>query len=371
VTPVQQPARRGLGYRPTLDGFRALAVVLVLLHHSGVYLVPGLRHFFDAGFLGVDLFFALSGFLITTLLLERRGHERHPIGTFYARRALRLLPAVVVLLVVVSLFAVATDAFDKSTIPMSDLAGLTYWINWAAIGHIHLLHYFGQLWSLSVEEQFYVVWPLLLYGGLRVLGTQRRVAALALAGAVLVVLWRARLWHEGLSWLEVYQRTDARADGLLLGAALALVPWRPVVERVRDTTATAVGLAALVAIVVLSIVTDRSSSFLYYGGFTVVAVLALTLICALLRDGRLAAVFATAPLVRVGRWSYSLYLWHFPVFFAVAERTQDWPGAPRLLLGWALAFAFAIGSYELVERPALRFKDRLGTPNPADARPAP
>jgi hypothetical protein len=159
-----------LGYRPALDGLRAIAIGLVLLHHTSAFLVTSWSAtVFPGGFLGVDLFLVLSGFLITTLLLERHRREPRPIATFYLRRAPRLLPAVIVLLLVVAVVTVLT-AGDTGRLPATFLVVLilTYTTNWAELAGVHISPYVTHLWPLAIEEQFYLVWPLLLFGALRV-----------------------------------------------------------------------------------------------------------------------------------------------------------------------------------------------------------
>jgi len=354
--------RPHLGYRPALDGFRAVAIVLVLLHHTGAFLVPGMpRWLSTGGFLGVDLFFVLSGFLITTLLLERRGRESHPIWRFYGRRALRLFPAVAVVLLVVVVYS-AIAGHQVGRLPETALFTVGYAMNWAAIAGVEVSSYISQLWSLSVEEQFYLVWPLLLFGGLRLLGSTTRVAAGAVLLAAAIAVWRGALWEDGFNWLELYLRTDTHADGLFLGAAMALLPWEGVIARVSPRTATIVGAVALGLILLASELVERTSAFLYLGGFTLIALLTLVVIAALLRGGRLTDVFSGAAIVYVGKLSYSLYLWHFPVFTVLAEHSASWATGPRVVIGWALAFLAAWLSYRFVERPVLAYKRRLGAP---------
>ncbi len=348
-----------LGYRPALDGFRAVAIVLVLLHHTGAFLWPSAADWLlPSGFLGVDLFFVLSGFLITTLLLERRGRERRPILTFYARRILRLFPALLVLLAVMLVYSLLADQ-DVGVLGQTSLVVVTYTMNWAEVAGVHLSHYLTHLWSLAVEEQFYLVWPLVLYGGLRLVGTRERMVWVALGLAFIVGVWRAVEWHDHIAALYLYQRTDTRADGLLIGAALALAPWRRIADHVRGRTASVVGGLCLAAIFAAGLTLSFTDRLYYVGGFTLIAVLATVTLASLLQDGPLPRVLAVTPLVWVGRLSYSLYLWHFPVFRVTAEHTTAWATAPRIALGWVLAFAAAAASYHLVERPALKLKGRL------------
>jgi peptidoglycan/LPS O-acetylase OafA/YrhL len=369
---VAAPPDERLGYRPALDGLRAVAIGLVVLHHTGAFLVPThADDLFPGGFLGVDVFFVLSGFLITTLLLERRGRERRPIVTFYERRALRLLPAVVVLLIVVSIVMVATDT-QVSRIPTTFLVVLSYTTNWAELWGVDISKYVTHLWSLAIEEQFYLVWPLLLYAGLRVVPSLSRLAWAALALGLVFALWRAVLWESGEEWLRIYIRTDARADALLIGAALALAPWRRLIGAVPSGALAAAGAAALIVVALIAELTEPSAKWLYLGGLTVVAALVAVAIMALLAGSSpLTAVLEWTPVVWLGRISYGLYLWHFPVFLYVGEHGASWSSAARVVVGWSVALGATVASYRLIEQPALRFKRRLGTRVPENVQAAP
>ena len=369
---------RRLGYRPALDGLRAVAIGLVVLHHTGAFLVPRRADgLFPGGFLGVDVFFVLSGFLITTLLLERREREPRPIVRFYERRALRLLPAVIVLLLVVAVVSIATDA-DPGRLPATFLVVLTYTTNWAELGGVDISRYVTHLWSLAIEEQFYIVWPLLLYGALRVARTRTQLAAAAFGLALVFAVWRGILWESGEGWLRIYIRTDARADALLIGATLALLPWRngrgqtPSVACNRrgltpPVARSLAGGGALLAVIAIAELSQPSAAWLYLGGLTVVAILVAIAIAAVLPgDSPLTRVLAWTPLVLLGRVSYGLYLWHFPVFLYVSEHMARSSGAARIVVGWTVALGATIASYRLVEQPALALKTRLGLPSGKD-----
>jgi peptidoglycan/LPS O-acetylase OafA/YrhL len=353
------PSPDRLGYRPALDGVRAIAILMVLLVHTGAFLIPGPDdHVLPGGALGVDLFFVLSGFLITSLLLERRG-ERHPIASFYLRRALRLLPAVVVLLVGTAVIALA-EGEPARTVANTFAAVLTYTTNWALLAGVSIERHLTHLWSLAIEEQFYAVWPLVLLGVLATARGRTQLLWLTLGLALASAVWRAALWESGHGWERLYLRTDVRADSLLIGAALAQLPWRRVAA-VSTRWRTVAGGAALVALLAAAETLKASSAVLYLGGYSVVAILAAVLIAAVLPGGgALATTLGAAPAVAVGRLSYSLYLWHFPIFIVVGEHTGGWATAPRVVVAWALTFAVAAASYRLVERPALTLKGRVG-----------
>ena len=353
------PVPDRLGYRPALDGVRAVAILMVMLAHTGAFLVPGAGdHLLPGGALGVDLFFVLSGFLITTLLLERR-RERHPIASFYLRRALRLLPAVVVLLAGMVIIA-AAEGEPGRAVANTIGAVLTYTTNWALLAGVSIERHVTHLWSLAIEEQFYAVWPLLLLGALATGRTRRQILWLTLGLALASALWRAALWESGRGWARLYLRTDARADSLLIGAALAQLPWRRLAA-VSPGRRSAAGAVALVALLAAAEALKASSAVLYLGGYTAVALLAALLIAAALHGGgALPGALGSPVAVAVGRLSYSLYLWHFPLFVVVGEHTGSWPTAVRVVFAWGVTFAAAAASYRLVERPALALKARVG-----------
>ncbi len=350
-----------LGYRPALDGLRAIAIALVVLHHTAAFLVPSAQSWlFPGGFLGVDLFLVLSGFLITTLLLERHDRERRPIATFYLRRVLRLVPALVALLLANLLYAVARGQGVGDAL-RSIVVVLAYVTNWAELAGVSISQTVTHLWSLAIEEQFYLVWPPLLFTVLRLRHSRRKLAGLALGIAVLAAAWRFHLYESGDPWLRIYLRTDARADALAIGALLALTPrewlWRRLAPRVRAL----MGPVALVVLVAAAAGLQPYDGVLYLGGFTLVAIAAAALIASALDDeAPLTRALACRPAVLLGRLSYSLYLWHFGIFQIVGEHTTSWSAVPRVALGWSVALIAAGASYRYVERPALALKRRLG-----------
>src|SRR6266436_5940611 len=209
-----------LGYQPALDGLRAVSVLAVMLHHSGLLV---------GGWLGVDVFFALSGFLITTLLIEE--HRRTGViglKRFYVRRALRLLPGLLALVIVLGTITIATSASVGLAAILLRLAAVLFYVaNWAIMAGFGL-YPFAHTWSLAIEEQFYALWPLALLALLRYVRTRVVIVSIVGAGIAASIIWRGVLLHGGsLPW--AYQGVDARADSLLIGCAVAmLVSWRMV-----------------------------------------------------------------------------------------------------------------------------------------------
>jgi peptidoglycan/LPS O-acetylase OafA/YrhL len=337
--------------------------LLLPWEQTGVEPIDG---FIRGGFLGVDLFFVLSGFLISALLLGEVDRTRSVrFGAFYARRALRLLPALYVLLAAHVVYAWITDLSwerERKTIE----AAVFYVTNWQIIQtRGGLADELTHLWSLAIEEQFYLVWPVLLVA---ILGIRQRVRTASVVLAVViavVVVWRAHLWFADVHWVELVIRSDTRVDSLLVGALLATLWVR------RATPVKGVDGAAWVALGVLVVCVatfEGPSAVGYLGGYTVFAVAAAVVILAIL-NGTWAGIelFDLAPLRAVGRVSYGLYLWHFPIFYAVAVHGQDLPDLARVATAVGLTATATWLSWVVVERPALRLKSRFGGHRPSEA----
>ena len=361
-----------LGRRPALDGLRAVAVTGVMVCHA----FPQ----FGGGGYGVDVFFCLSGFLITSLLLEEHAGGGVRLGAFWARRALRLLPALVVVLAAVTLYAPSVaDPGLRSETTGAIPSVLLYWANWRrAVGH-HSLGLLGPTWSLSVEEQFYVVWPLILVVTARITRRPGRwLAALAVGGMatslVLRLVVEAGVHDPALRVLRL-NGLDTRADQLLAGCLLAVVchslgePARRLLGRVLGCfVVQAVGLYVWLFAHAAS--AGAPTKLLDTGGLTAVAVASTVVVghVVLTPGGPLARLLALPPLRAVGRISYGLYLWHFAVFYAVASHLPTMGTAERTFCIFATSLAAATLSYLLVELPLLGLRTRLrGRPAPLPA----
>jgi peptidoglycan/LPS O-acetylase OafA/YrhL len=346
---------------PALDGLRALAVGAVVLFHTS----PAAH----GGFVGVDVFFVISGFLITTLLLAEAGRTgRIDLRAFWVRRALRLLPALLVM-VALTVPLMLTTLRDTVLLPpeLAVLASLFYVANWANVavdvGTGPLTH----TWSLSIEEQYYLLWPVVLAA---VLARGRRAALvrwLALA-TVLVVVSRVLIWetsHAG--WL--FYATTSRADGLLLGTLLAVVLTRvPAGRLLAGRWSEAAAWLGLAGLAVCVAVLQPFGGATYAGGLFVVGLCTLLVVhhVAVSDSGLLVRLLSLRPLVVVGTVSYGIYLFHFPVFQAVQHAHPPW--LVQHVLELSLTALLTVASYLLVERPALRLKHRLGAgggPGPA------
>jgi len=354
--PRRLPAgNRPSRYLPALDGLRALAVVSVIAFHAELPKCGG-------GFLGVEVFFVVSGYLITSLLLdEQRSSGRIDLPRFWLRRARRLLPALFSTLLA-SLVLSLTVAPDSLSGTRSDsAAALLYVSNWWQIIHHHsyfmdvdrpplLLH----LWSLSVEEQFYLVWPLAvaLFGR----AAWRRVPRVALLLGAASTLWMAWLYDPASDPTRVYVGSDTRLSGLLLGAALSVfVPAFAPRERVGRRTRfmrEALGGFGLMALVWLGARLTSHDPFLYRGGLLLVDVASAALITGLITNTTLSRILGAEPWAWLGRRSYGLYLWHWPIF-AVTRPEFDLPlqGAPLLAVRLLLTFVASELCYRFVEQP--------------------
>jgi peptidoglycan/LPS O-acetylase OafA/YrhL len=376
-------------YLPGLDGLRALAVTAVVLYHLDLPYVRG-------GFLGVDVFFVLSGYLISSQLWARCSLGAVRLWAFWAARIRRLLPAVLLLLVGATAAMLAAGR-DQLGVFAGDVgAAATYTSNWWYI--LHERSYFesvgrppvlAHLWSLAVEEQFYLLWPLLIAGLLRHAPDLRRARlalcsaslALAVASAAVLGLGSALTATPQLGdpsrW---YFGTDSHASGLLLGAALAFrrggAGFGPLTPALRPAgwRPTIFGVLALASLGVLVVVVDQYDPLLYRVGFALVAVLATVVVAVASRPGPLEAALSGRLLRYVGRRSYGLYLWHWPVVaFTRPELDLPWTGLRVALLRVTLTVVLAELSYRLVEDPVRRrgWRRAWACPAPADPLPTP
>ena len=350
------PSSQSETYLPALDGLRALAVLAVLLYHADLGWVQG-------GLIGVEIFFVISGFLITWLLLrEFDATGQIALGRFWLRRAQRLLPATFVLIIATLVYAVTFLPGEVARLRGDALAACFYLTNWYLIygrrsyfettGRPSLLQH---LWSLAVEGQCYLVWPPIVAGVLR-----RRSWLLAgtLAGALTSALVMALLFQPGSDPSRVYYGSDTRAAGFLVGAALALV-WQPGklphLNRVEGQLLAFAGLLGLLNLAWFCWQVNAYQAALFRGGLLWVALATAVVIAALVPPQRvspLAQVLGNPLLRYIGLRSYSIYLWHWPVY-ALTRPHLDQPlaGLPLLAVRLITTVALAELSFQLVEQP--------------------
>jgi peptidoglycan/LPS O-acetylase OafA/YrhL len=362
ASPATDRPASALPYLPGIDAMRAVAVLAVLAYHAEVSWMPG-------GFLGVDVFFVISGYLITALLMaEHSLRGSVDLGSFWRRRARRLLPAAFVMIGLSLAWAMAFLPDELASLRGDAIASFAYVTNWYLIfSEQSYFESFGRpslflhLWSLAIEEQFYLLWPVVFAAGIRLAGRRRLLwGVLAGIGASTALMWV--LFTPGIDPSRLYYGTDTRVAGLLVGVALAMV-WHPRRLRARvgpgaPLVLDAVGLVALLLLVRQLLTTSEFDAALYQGGFLRASLLTAVVLAVVAhpaaRLGRLLSrsVSGVAPLLWVGHRSYSIYLWHWPVFM-VTRPHQDiaLDGWPLLVLRFALSLALGALSYRFVEQP--------------------
>lgn len=365
IRPAYPPAAEAGGaprYMPALDGLRAVAVLAVVAYHLNAGFAPG-------GLLGVGVFFVLSGYLITDLLVarwERLG--RLDLRDFWSRRARRLLPALWTMLVAVTAYVSLFDRAELGVLRGDLLAAVLYLSNWWLTFH-HVSYFasfgppspLGHLWSLAVEEQFYLLWPLLLAVGLRLMPNRRaRLAVPTLALAVASAVAMALVYQPGADPSRAYYGTDTRAFALLVGAALAMLwPSRSLsaaISRRRLLLLDGAGGAGLCALLIMVWRTNEYEPFLYPVGLVLLSLGSAALIAALAHPAsRLARILAWTPLRWLGVRSYGIYLWHYPVIVLTTPLIDASTFGPwRALLQLSASVALAALSWRFVEAPVRR-----------------
>ena len=358
TTPSPRPRFAGL------DGLRAIAVTLVVIYH----LLPGTL---AGGYIGVDIFFVISGFLITALLLrEREDTGRIRLGSFWLRRARRLLPALALVLLVCCSAAFVIGGDTLVDLGEQVIGASTFSYNWIAIADGSSYfdetapELFRNLWSLAVEEQFYLAWPLIIMVLARPALSRLRgwiVGAAAIASAVAMTV----LFSMGADSTRVYYGTDTHSFGLALGALLAIVTVAASRERAAWSTrgrvlATLSGSIAIVALAALAVVMSTDAALVYRGGLALVSVLTATAIFStLVPGGLLGRVLDLPPLRWIGERSYGLYLWHWPVFVLTAAAlpaVSSSDSGTLVIAGIALLITVlaASASYRWLEQPVRR-----------------
>jgi peptidoglycan/LPS O-acetylase OafA/YrhL len=365
-----------LAYLPALDGVRAAAVVAVMMFHGGI-------SFMNGGFMGVDAFFVLSGFLITSLLVgEWRQSLTIKLASFWARRARRLLPALLLMLLFVAFFAsVIVPEGTYGALRLDALSTLLYVSNW----HFILVgsNYFNETasasplihtWSLAVEEQFYLIWPLVVLAVLHFTKSLKVLLGVCVVAGVASAVEMSIL-YDPTNVNRVYLGTDTRAQCLFIGCALAVALvivtqrhheqgrlaagqlWRPATERGRALCGVA-GIVGATGAILIWVLTDETSSFPYSGGFFLIGLCTASVILAAVGAPRsvVPRVLSLNPVRYVGRISYGIYIWHWPLFLWINHQRTGLDGYPLFALRVLVTLIVAALSFHLVERPI-----RMGT----------
>ena len=356
-----------LNHITSLDGLRGVAVILVLTRHFEVLAPQGLTgitfidHFFRGGYLGVDIFFVLSGFLITSLLLnEHETHSRIRLLRFYGRRSLRLLPALSLLLVLYSIVTVLEGQAFSSISP-GIWASFFYFLNWQYVFNFPRSYGdLGYLWSLSIEEQFYIVWPAVVILLLRF--TKKTLFHISfIAILIAFVLWHRHVLRTTTTEVPyerftIFIRTDARIDSLLAGCITAFI------YRYRLISIRLSQLLAIFGAIVLFLYLELSqpyTGYMFSGGFTVVAVSVACLILGLTTSTfYLTRLLSGRFIVLIGKTSYGIYLWHYPIFAFVNRHMTTTSEIYKVVTALLLTALFTTASWMLIETPALRLKSR-------------
>ena len=360
---MPEPITRGERYMPGLDGLRAIAVLAVIFFHLGFGWAPG-------GLLGVGIFFTLSGYLITDILLSQLSRiGRIKLGGFWLARARRLLPALFLMLLVVIVWVTIFGPAQPDQFRKSVVSAIFYVNNWQQIAAN--VSYFARfapeqplnhLWSLSVEEQFYIFWPFILLIGLKVIrdrqgnGLRPKLALATLALAIVSSIEMAILYHPSLDPSRIYYGTDTRAAGLLFGAALAMVwPSRRLSKRITFQARRNLDIVGCVGLLIIAIMiwrTGEFSQFLYRGGFIVLSLATVMVLMPLAHPAcKLGNVVGCKPLRWIGVRSYGIYLWQTPIIVLTSPQGPHGQNLLRDVLQVAAIFGVAALSWKFVEEP--------------------
>jgi len=355
---MPKPIGNSSRYMPGLDGLRAIAVLAVIAYHLNLQWVPG-------GLLGVTMFFVLSGYLITDILLK----QLHPsktldLKTFFIRRARRLLPAMFLMIAVVSLWLLISDTERLLSLKGDIGSALLYISNWYLI--FHEVSYFesfgpaspfGHLWSLAVEEQFYLIWPLVLLVVIRFSPKRGKLALWTLAAAAVSAGAMIMLYQPGVDPSRVYYGTDTRAFALLIGAALAIV-WPS--SKLSSTLSSrsrilmdALGTFGFVLILVMINQTSEYDSFLYRGGMVLFSLATAVVVAALAHPAsKFATIIGSKALTWIGVRSYGIYLYHYPIIVLTTPTAESGELHPvRALIQVILTLVLAELSWRFIEEP--------------------
>lgn len=355
----------GTRHWPELDGVRGIAVLVVVIYHLET---PGWMPLDRGGWLGVELFFVLSGFLITNLLIAEFGRsDRISLEKFYGRRAVRLLPAQWTIVAFVALFAIlfTTDP-DRGDLLSGVPSSLLYFSNWVKAYDWWPQKALTHTWSLAIEEQYYLIWPpialfILRRGTRRSSGRKRNILYATAAFAVVTLGLRTAMYLGGVSLPRLYNGTDARSGALMLGSLLGAAVATGAIKKFRYATAATV--AGVGGFVILAVLVSQTRLSVGLGLTAVDGVIALGILGCVFVDPKslISKALRFGPLVKIGHVSYGLYLWHkmtIVIFDGSALGLNWWQEAACEIALFSVATAL---SWKLIEKPAQRFRARFNT----------
>lgn len=349
-------------YMTGIDGLRALAVIGVIIYHLNYEWLPG-------GFLGVTIFFVLSGYLITDLLIEEwKKTNRIDLIDFWIRRFKRLLPAFVFMMLIITLWIIFFHPSAIGKLHSDFLPSILYVNNWWYIYHeISYFETFGKpspfthLWSLAVEEQFYLFWPIVFMGIFRLVKKDSLRVGIIFIGAIVSALLMTIIYVPGVDPSRVYYGTDTRAFSLLIGAALAVVwPSQKLSKKLPlapRMILELIGLSGITLIIVMFVFSSQYESFLYNGGMFVLSIYTALLVACLAHPATtIGKIFSFVPLRWIGTRSYAIYLWHYPIIILTTSHvhTNNDVDFVMIMLQIAATLVIAEFSYQFIERPIRR-----------------
>ncbi|PZH12468.1 acetyltransferase [Listeria ivanovii] len=355
---MKRTTRYNRKYVPSIDGLRALAVIAVIAYHLNFSWAKG-------GFIGVDIFFVLSGYLITNILLTQwEKTQTLQLKQFWLRRFRRLIPAVYIMIVVVVIYSVLFHPEILKNLRGDAIASFFYVSNWWFIFHdVSYFDSFGlpsplkNLWSLAIEEQFYLIWPAFLLVFLRWVKNPKLLLKIVIGLGLLSAIWMTVLYDPGTDPSRVYYGTDTRAFDLLAGCALAFVwPFNrlsPVVPKRSKAVLNIVGTLSILLFFVFTAFVSEYQPFLYRGGLLFVAIIGVTMIATISHPASyLSKVFSFKPLRWIGTRSYGIYLWHYPIITLTTPVFEvGQPNIWRAILQVAATFIIAELSFRFIETP--------------------